>query len=73
MGGSVTSSVTRNTTFLVAGQSPGSKLDAANRLGTIILDESAFLTKLNENGVVDCPIGDSIKNVENMEEKAIDE
>ena len=73
LGGAVTSSVTRKTTYLVAGESTGSKLDAANRLGTIILDESAFLTMLDENSVVNHPIGDRIKNVENMEEKTIDE
>ena len=42
LGGSATSSVTRKTAYLVAGASPGSKLDTANRLGTIILDEGAF-------------------------------
>ncbi len=73
MGGSVNSSVSRNTTFLVAGQSPGSKLADANRLGTIILDESAFLAMLNESGVVDYTNDGNIKNVKNMEEKTIHE
>ena len=48
MGGSVTSSVTRKTDYLVAGESPGSKLEAANRLGTQVLDEDAFLDLLNQ-------------------------
>ena len=46
LGGGVTSSVTRKTAYLVAGESPGSKLDAAQRLGTTVLDEAAFLELL---------------------------
>ena len=42
LGGKITSSVTRNTDYLVVGESPGSKLAAAERLGTAILDETAF-------------------------------
>ena len=43
LGGSVTSSITRKTDYLVAGESPGSKLEAAQRLGTEVLEEAAFL------------------------------
>ena len=46
LGGSVTSSVTGKTSYLVAGESPGSKLATAQRLGTLILDEAAFLELL---------------------------
>jgi len=46
LGGAATSSVTRKTSYLVAGESPGSKLDIANRLGTNVLDEEAFLKLL---------------------------
>jgi DNA ligase (NAD+) len=42
LGGAATSSVTRKTSYLVAGESPGTKLDTANRLGTPVLDEEAF-------------------------------
>jgi DNA ligase (NAD+) len=48
LGGNATSSVTRKTNYLVAGESPGSKLDTANRLGTPVLDEAAFLKLLEE-------------------------
>ena len=47
LGGSATSSVTRKTRYLVAGESPGAKLDTANRLGTKVLDETAFLQLLS--------------------------
>ena len=48
MGGAVTSSVTRKTTYLVVGESAGSKLETANRLGTEVLDEDAFLALLDQ-------------------------
>jgi DNA ligase (NAD+) len=48
LGGNATSSVTRKTNYLVSGESPGSKLDTANRLGTPVLDEAAFLKLLEE-------------------------
>ena len=43
MGGIATASVTRNTTYLVVGENPGSKLAAAQRLGTAILNEQELL------------------------------
>ena len=46
LGGSVASSVTKKTNYLVAGESAGSKLDAALKLETPVLDEEAFLEKL---------------------------
>ena len=46
LGGKVTSSVTKNTDYLVVGESPGSKLAAAERLGTEVLDEARFVELL---------------------------
>ena len=44
LGGNTASSVTKNTDYLVAGESAGSKLSTATRLGTHILDESDFIS-----------------------------
>ncbi len=42
-GGSVSDSVTKKTDYLVVGESPGSKLEKAQKLGIKILDEKAFV------------------------------
>lgn len=52
LGGKITSSVTKNTDYVVVGDSPGSKFATAERLGTTILDEDAFV-RLLENPTAD--------------------
>lgn len=42
LGGKVSSSVSKKTSYVVAGESPGSKLDAARKHGVEILDEDQF-------------------------------
>ncbi len=42
LGGKVSSSVSKNTTYVLAGDSAGSKLDDAKRLGVKIIDEKQF-------------------------------
>ena len=43
LGGSVSSNVTKKSNYLVVGEEPGSKLEAAERLGTQLLNEEEFL------------------------------
>ena len=47
-GGKVTSSVSKKTSFVVAGESAGSKYDKAVELGVPILDEAAFRVLLEQ-------------------------
>ena len=46
LGGKVTSSVTKRTSYVVVGESPGSKVANAEKLGIPILDEERFLALL---------------------------
>ena len=52
LGGAVASSVSKKTSYVVAGENPGSKLAKAEASQVPILDEEAFLKLLDEKGVV---------------------
>ncbi len=47
LGAKVTGSVSKSTSYVIAGESPGSKLDKAKQLGVEVLDEEQFLKLLD--------------------------
>ena len=47
-GGKTSSSVSKKTSYVLAGENAGSKLDKAQKLGVIILSENDFLKLINE-------------------------
>lgn len=48
MGGKTSSSVSKKTSYVVVGENAGSKLDKAEKLGVIILNEDEFLKMIGE-------------------------
>ena len=52
-GGSVGSSVSKETTYLVVGEDPGSKLDQAKKLEIHVLDEAQFLELLEGKALLE--------------------
>jgi DNA ligase (NAD+) len=50
VGGRTSGSVSKKTAFVVAGESAGSKLEKAERLGVEVLDFDAFVARLREHG-----------------------
>ena len=49
-GGKVTGSVSRRTSYLVAGDTPGSKLERAREYGVTVLDENSLLSMIKTDG-----------------------
>jgi len=47
LGGKVSGSVSKNTSYVVTGEEPGSKLTTAQKLGVKILDENEFLKMIS--------------------------
>ena len=49
LGGDVSSSVSKNTDYVVVGENPGSKYEKAKKLGVKMISEKEFLKLIEEN------------------------
>jgi DNA ligase (NAD+) len=49
LGGKASGSVSKKTSFVIAGESAGSKLDKAKELGVKVIDEAEFLKKIGKS------------------------
>ncbi|MFA6394303.1 MAG: NAD-dependent DNA ligase LigA [Patescibacteria group bacterium] len=49
LGGDVSSSVSKNTDYVIAGSEPGSKYDKAKKLGVKVINEGGFLNLITHN------------------------
>jgi DNA ligase (NAD+) len=47
-GGKVTSAVSQNTSYLVAGENPGSKIKKASNIGVNIISEDQLVNLIND-------------------------
>jgi DNA ligase (NAD+) len=60
VGGNVTGSVSKNTDYVLAGESAGSKLDKARELGVPVLDEAQFREMLDGGSAAKTPAQGSL-------------
>ncbi len=53
LGGKTSSSVSKKTSYVIAGENPGSKFDKASSLGVIILNEEDFYSLIQEHKIAE--------------------
>jgi DNA ligase (NAD+) len=68
-GGKVSGSVSKKTSWVLAGEAAGSKLTKANELGIPVHDEAWLLTQIASSA--DESVTDSVNNAENNSENGL--